>query len=504
MPEDLSPHHNGGKTIQKFTQEQQNPVWCGDLVESFSGVRGIYGKGITEDLAYKYAFSFCQLFCYSSDSLVISGDTRHSTLALKQAMLKAFADFGIKQIFDLGIVPVQVAEYAVLKLGAQGGVYITASHNEPEFNGWKFLKEDGAILYPEQSDKLIKLTRTSSSGLTIKYASAVDVIDKHQEAIDLYIDYVLEKIGKESLEKIKNSGFKVLADPNGGSSIVVLKRMFKELGVEAKIINSEMGKFNRLIEPKEESLKTLALELSGAGFNFACGFDCDADRMEIVFSPGSSFAKKMGTPNVSGNYVLALACDAILRGTNGQVVATNDVTSCLVRDVIKKYNATVCEVEVGETNVVSEMEDKKSIIGGEGSCGGVIVMPVKCRDGIIIVALALKLMAEQQKALSEILVGYPAYFSDRTKLVCFPEKAVAIRKKIENYFQEKKWLIKKTGDETGGLKAHLDNNSYVWFRQSKTEPGTFRIYAECDTSQEKAKGLLEEGIKAFNSYANKC
>ncbi|MDD5433688.1 MAG: hypothetical protein PHE77_03515, partial [Candidatus Pacebacteria bacterium] len=60
----------------------------------------------------------------------------------------------------------------------------------------------------------------------------------------------------------------------------------------------------------------------------------------------------------------------------------------------------------------------------------------------------------------------------------------------------------KTGDETGGLKAHPDKNSYVWFRQSKTEPGVFRIYAECDTSQTKAKDLLEEGMKAFNQFLN--
>jgi phosphomannomutase len=246
----------------------------------------------------------------------------------------------------------------------------------------------------------------------------------------------------------------------------------------------------------------LALELLKNNFDFACGFDCDADRMEIILSPNSAFALKMGTPNVSGNYVLALACDAILQGTSGEIVPTNDVTSYLVRDVIKKHNASVFEVEVGEINVVEAMEKNNSIIGGEGSCAGVVVAPIKCRDGIMIVVLALKLMAEQGKTLSEILIDYPAYFSDRTKLACSPEQAVAIRQKIENYFKEKGWDIKKTGDETGGLKAHLDENSYVWFRQSKTEPGIFRIYSECDQSKEKATQLLEEGIKAFNKFLN--
>jgi len=475
----------------------------GDLIESFSGVRGIYGQGITEDLAYRYAFCFVKLFYKADDILIIGGDSRPSTNNLKQAMLKGFFNAGVKKVFDLGLLPVQAAEYAVIKLKANGGVYITASHNEPEFNGWKFLKNDGAILYPDGADKLIYLVHNiketeSSEG----QKNGLEIINKHQEAINGYIEYVLEKIGPKSLEKIKKSSFHLLADPNGGASIEVLENLFNKIGVKAEIINKEAGKFARLIEPKEESLKPLAQELLKSNYDFAFGLDCDADRMEIVLSPNSDFALKMGTPNVSGNYVLALACDAILEGTSGQIVPTNDVTSYLVRDVVKKHSASVFEVEVGEIKAVEAMEENNSLIGGEGSNGGVIVMPLKCRDGIITVVLALKLMASQQKTLSEILIDYPAYFSDRTKLACFPEKAIVIREKIENYFREKGWFIKKTGDETGGLKAHLDENSYVWFRQSKTEPGVFRIYAECDTSKEKAKSLLEEGIKAFNQFLN--
>ncbi|MDD5433550.1 MAG: hypothetical protein PHE77_02760, partial [Candidatus Pacebacteria bacterium] len=415
----------------------------GDLIESFSGVRGIYGQSITEDLAYKYAFCFAKLFHKADDILTIAGDSRPSTNSLKQAMLKGFFDAGIKKVFDFGIVPIQTAEYALVTLGASGGAYITASHNEPEFNGWKFLKVDGSILYPEQADKLIASVHSLDSFKTeARQDFALEIIDKNKEALDAYISYVLDKIGIEAMEKIKHASFKVLADPNGGASISLLEKLFEKLEVEAQIINNEPGKFNRLIEPKAESLKALADKLIGDDFDFACGFDCDADRMEIVFSPNSAFAKKMGTPNVSGNYILALACDAILRGTSGQIVPTNDVTSYLVRDVIKKHNALTEEVEVGETNVVRAMEKNNSIIGGEGSCAGVIVMPIKCRDGIITVVLALKLMAEHTKTLSDILIDYPAYFSDRTKVACSPEKAIIIREKIENYFKEKGWDIK--------------------------------------------------------------
>ena len=128
-----------------------------DLMESFSGIRGIYGQSINEDFAYKYAINYCFLFCDKNSVLVIGGDSRNSTLDLKKSMIKAFCDFGVKKVIDVGLLPIQACELAVINFKATGGVYITASHNEPEYNGWKFLKNDGAILYKHQSDKLIKL-----------------------------------------------------------------------------------------------------------------------------------------------------------------------------------------------------------------------------------------------------------------------------------------------------------------------------------------------------------
>jgi phosphomannomutase/phosphoglucomutase len=216
-----------------------------------------------------------------------------------------------------------------------------------------------------------------------------------------------------------------------------------------------------------------------------------------VLSPDSDFAKRMGTVVISGHYVLALTCDTLLEGTANQVVVTNDATSYLVRDIAKKHKAIVKEVEVGEINVVKEMEVNNSIIGGEGSCSGVIILPIKCRDGIMSVVLILKMLAERQTSLSAILKDYPQYFSARALLSCQPQDTPLVKSKIEDYFREQGRKIQKTGDRTGGLKILFDDNSFLWCRESKTEPGIFRIHAEADQNQTKVNGLLEEGIKVF-------
>ena len=128
-----------------------------DLIESFSGIRGIYGSGITADLLRRYVFCYCQLFGNKLKTVVVAGDTRPSTGALKRAAISVFRYGGVKKIINLGVVPIQVAEYFILKSKANGGIYITASHNEPEFNGWKFLKNDGALIYAAQSERLIEM-----------------------------------------------------------------------------------------------------------------------------------------------------------------------------------------------------------------------------------------------------------------------------------------------------------------------------------------------------------
>lgn len=472
-----------------------------DLVESFSGIRGIYGKGITKNLLKKYLFSYFEIFPKAKEKFLIANDTRPSSPLLKKTAIEYLEQAGVKEVFDAGIAPVQVAEYAVSFLHANGGLYISASHNEPEYNGFKFLGSDGAILRPKEAEKLISLANNRNyASEENKESSSFIVKEISQLAVVWYIDYVLEKAGKEAVEKIKKARFRILVDPNGGSAIAILEKLFQRLQVKAEIINNELGKFNRLIEPNAESLEPLAELLKKASFSFAAGFDADADRMELVIKPFRHPAGDILGPVLRSYYVLALAMESFLQGAEIKIAVNVDASSYALRDVLQKYGVIVKEVEVGEVNVVEGMEKEGALIGGEGSSsGGVITKEIKCRDGIMSLVLILKLLAQKEKSLVEALKDYPLYFSERTKLNCLPEQAVAVRNSIDGYFKEKGYKVQKTGDETGGLKIFFDNNSFLWFRQSKTEPGVFRVWADGD-NKEKVRQILKQGIAAFNSF----
>ena len=126
------------------------------LMESFSGIRGIYGKDLTEETAIRYVHSFSEFIKKKAKknnaTVVIGMDTRPSGLILKNS-IKEIVDCNF---IDVGIATTPAIEFAVRHFNADGGVIITASHNEPYWNGFKFLGSDGAVLSEKEMNEVIK------------------------------------------------------------------------------------------------------------------------------------------------------------------------------------------------------------------------------------------------------------------------------------------------------------------------------------------------------------
>ena len=165
----------------------------------------------------------------------------------------------------------------------------------------------------------------------------------------------------------------------------------------------ELGIFNRLIEPTQESLAYLADEVEKENADLGAGWDCDGDRVELVIPNNSEFTKQQGRM-LSGQYILALLVEEVMSEYKGEnkVVVTNDATSNLVTEVAEKHNAKVVEVEVGEINVVEKIEELNAAVGGEGSSSGGIFPPSKCRDGILTLIMIFGLIAKRKKKIMVI------------------------------------------------------------------------------------------------------
>ena len=456
------------------------------LVTSFSGIRGIYGQDLKDSTAIKFAYSYLSFLRNKLDknniTLVIGMDTRPSGTRLIDSVIGALDC----SFIDVGIAPTRVVEFAVRHFEADGGIIVTASHNEPFWNGMKFLGRDGSVLNEKDMASV-----TGSAGDFKNFHKIQDrkIAEKSPEAAKKYSDFIFEIIGGENIERIRQSGQKIVLDPNGGAGIAA-KKILERAGVEVIGINMNFGEFNRKVEPTEDSMVYLKNVIDEADADFAAAFDCDADRVEIMLRDGSI---------VSGNCILALVAGQILSATKNpqhQTVVVNDATSNVVRDAVLKHGAKIKEVEVGETNVVEGMKMTKSPVGGEGSSGGAIIAPSKCRDGILTLLSILSLVAKEQRSLGDLVDLLPGYFNLKKKLEFEEKNHDLIKRFIKSHYSGKGFEIKETGGIKGGLKAITGKNSFVWFRASKTESGIFRIISDSD-KKEEAEKLLDEAVKVF-------
>ncbi len=466
------------------------------LIESFSGIRGIFGDSLTEEVAERYAHCYYSFLKkkYKNPSIVIGTDTRPSSEILKNVLIESLNI----DIIDVGIAPTASVEFAVRHFKANGGIIVTASHNEPYWNGFKFLNKDGSVLEEKDMNKLIEeyqkvksLQDFSKSKVKKGKIQPRKLSRKHNELITAYSDFVLNFV-KKDIDKIKKAKIKVVLDPNGGTGIIA-NEILARAGVEVLGVNMDYTIFNRKVEPNEDSLFYLGNIIRDNKADFGAGFDCDADRLQIML-PNNRL--------VSGHYLLAIIANELLKEGKKKIIVTNDATSGIVREVAQKNKAKLIETEVGETNVVEGMKKRKAFIGGEGSSGGVIIAPSKCRDGILTLLMILRIVAGKKAKLHEILKHYPLYHTLIKKIDFKKEDHDKIKKSLEEHYSAKNKKISKTGGISGGLKIFMDNNSFIWFRASKTESSIFRIMADSDSKQ-KTEKLLKEAVEVFNKITNK-
>lgn len=462
------------------------------LVESLSGIRGIFGDDLSEHVVRSYAAAFASKHLSRRKSAVLGYDTRPSSKQTADWIIDEWQKAGITEIYDCKVASTAAMHIAVPLFKAAGGVMITASHNEPQWNGMKFLREDGAVLLPAEADALIATSHTLKP--VCGTLNQTNTLDGSRRLSQEYVLLLLRTIGDEARKKLAEMKLHILVDANGGASLPYIKDFFDRINIDVTLKGETAGHFWRTVEPNAESLTPLVEMLNIGKEDFAIAFDCDADRMEFVLPKSSAFAKLL-TPLVSGQYVLGLVTEAVLHTLpkikKPPIVVTNCATSRLVEEVALSHGAGIEDVDVGEINVVERMRELQSPVGGEGSSSGGIIPPMPGRDGLLTLAVVLRFLAETEKTLDEALIDLPRYVTMQAKVQVDPLKGEATRKKLISHFDAKKCKYVAFGLD-GGIKYFPEEKQFITFRMSKTETGVYRVIADAKT-EEQTQTLLELG-----------
>ena len=441
------------------------------------GVRRTANDVLTPEFASRLAACYGTLV---KGTVAVGGDTRTSTLMLKQAVTAGLLSSGC-DVVDLGILPTPGVQYAVRKY-YDGGVMITASHNPPQYNGLKFLDEDG-IGIPDEMDIEIERLYFDAEPDRVEFHE-IGQLYQNNEVIDEYVD---EAVSKVDVDAIREANLKVVVDCGSGAGCFTAPYLIRKLGCDVTTLNSQPDGFfpGRNPEPIEENLQELIHVVKELNADIGLAHDGDADRTICIDENGSF---------VLGDKTFTLVEKQMLKENNGGIIVTTVATSQAIYDIAEEYNGEVISTAVGDLLVARELHEKDGLFGGEENGGLIFPDFVYGRDAVMTVAKILETLALEKKPLSELVAELPVYYASKTKIECADDLKQSV---MDSIAEEIKNTTDFKLDLTDGVKI-LKEDGWVIIRPSGTEP-IFRCFAESD-SQEKADEMTEWGLGLIKKY----
>ena len=437
------------------------------LIASISGIRGVFGDGLSPAVLVRYASAYGAWLVEQSvrqPMVVVGRDGRVTGDLCARIVTASLQAVGCNVIYA-GLATTPTVEMAVLKEDADGGIILSASHNPAEWNALKLLDGAGEFLSAEQGTEVLDLA-DSGRDFTVGYERigayrAADYLAYHVDAI-LALPYI-------DAAAIRQRGFKVVVDGINSVGGIAMPALLAALGVEdVTVLNGDpTGRFAHTPEPLPENLTDTVEQVAGLNADIGLVVDPDVDRLAFIDDTGRFIGEEL---------TQVLAADFLMRRQPGPFV-TNLSSSRLIEDVMARYDQPVHRSAVGEAHVVATMKEVGAVLGGEGN-GGVIVPDLHYgRDALVGAAMVLQHLAETGQSLSEAIADYPKYHIAKTKLDLDGLDAGAALARLAARYADREEAGVSNVD---GVKVDLPDG-WVHLRTSNTEP-ILRIYAEAESA----------------------
>ena len=340
-----------------------------DLEFGTAGLRGIIGAGTNRMNIYVVRIATKGLSNYiakvdkKSQGVAIAYDSRHMSPEFAQEAALCLAANGIKAYIFETLRPTPELSFAVRHLGCVAGINVTASHNPPEYNGYKVYWEDGAQITPPHDSGIMGEVKAISDWNTVKTMDKEDAVKAGlfevigQAVDDAYMAELKKQIIHMDAIQAEGRNLKIVYTPLHGTGNIPARRILKELGFENVYVVPEQekpdGNFPTVAYPNPESPKAFELALKLAkevDADIVLATDPDADRLGVYCKDTKSGEYVTFTGNMSG----MLIAEYILRektamGTmpkNPALVETI-VTTDMAKAIAKAYGVKLIEVLTG-------------------------------------------------------------------------------------------------------------------------------------------------------------
>jgi phosphomannomutase/phosphoglucomutase len=408
-------------------------------------IRGVVGKDLNNRIAEKLGSAF-GTYLQGSEDVIVGRDMRKSGEELKKYFTKGLTKTGCN-VIDIGMVATPITYFTIAFLEKNAGVSITASHNPPEWNGFKLRGKNAIALVYDEGLKKIENIFLSNKFLRSRIRG--NVIEK-----DVKKSYINKMCSKIMVEK----KIKVVLDVGNGMGGIA-ETIYRNLGCDVITLFKEPDDSfpNHLPDPSlPETLKYLQKTVKKERADVGIALDADCDRVGFVDNRGRV---------VRVDWTFQIFAREQLGKEKGYVVC--DIrTPNFVLEYLKSLGGKAIIKRAGSGYIMQEVIDKEAVFAGEMSGHFWFGKEwFNIDDGIYAGAKMIEILSKKRKSLASIVDELPKnYFLPSKRIHCPERKKEKVIKQIEKMFEDKYELIK-----VDGVKILAEDFS-VLVRPSGTEP----------------------------------
>lgn len=547
--EQLDPDLKQELDMMADDQKKLEDAFYTELTFGTGGMRGELGPGINRMNIYTVRKVVNGLANYLTDQsgdvrdrgVAVAYDSRYMSQEFAIETAKVLGAHGIKAyVFDT-LHPTPLLSFAVRYLGAAAGAMITASHNPPEYNGFKVYNEDGGQITPEEASDIIGYIQETEDELTVPYLAKCELEEQEllnwigREIDNAYLEKLagISKLDTEEQQHDKNLQI-VFTPLHGTAHDLVLKGLdqlkFHQVDVVEKqaVADPEFSTVESP-NPEEHQAFTMAIELGKQGkADILIGTDPDADRLGVAVRDSSGEYTVL-----SGNQLGALILDYILKLSdsalpkNARMIKTI-VTSELGRKIADNYDVETIDTLTGFKYIGEKIRQFEStgetfMFGYEESYGYLISDFTRDKDAVQAAVFACEMAYFWKKrgktlldALHDLYEKYGYYLEDMSSLTLKGKEGAekiasimeTIRKEplteigglqvkyVEDYLAGERTAIGTNQTEPIELpkenvvKYILENDSWICLRPSGTEPKIKCYFGVCGTNAQESQQRL--------------
>lgn len=387
-----------------------------DIFKAYD-IRGVYPSELDPEIAYRIGRAL--VVYLDAQEIVVGRDMRVSSPSLASSLIDGVLDQGA-DVCDVGLVSTDGLYFAVGKFGFDGGVMVTASHNPPEYNGFKICRSEARAL---SMDEGIGDIRDLVAKNEFQEPDARGAVHE-RDILSGFAEHVLSLIDIDSVRPMK-----IAIDAGNGMGGKIVPAVFGKLPIEIVPLFFELdGRFpNHLANPIEpENVEDLRKTIAEHNADFGIAFDGDADRMFILDEHGEF---------VGGDMVTALVGKAMLDKHPGSSIVYNLICSRAVPETIEREGGKSIISRVGHSYIKATMRNHDAVFGGEHSGHFYFRDNWYADSGIIAALTAIELLSKESGTFSEVLKPLDPYVRSGEINSEVSDQAAVLRG-IENHFSD--------------------------------------------------------------------